>query len=63
MQKHVGWLWIIGFFGLTAAATARAPSPPAATTQFDGTYAFVSATRVNETYSVPGSNPYRAMWE
>jgi hypothetical protein len=29
---------------------------PPATTQFDGTYGFVSATRVNETYAVKGSN-------
>jgi hypothetical protein len=53
MQKHVGWLWIAGFFGLVAAADAQTPSPPAATTQFDGTYAFVSSTGVNETYRTP----------
>lgn len=56
MRKHVGWLWIAGFFGLLAAANAQTPSSPAAVTQFDGTYGFVSATRVDETYAVPGSN-------
>lgn len=50
MRKTIGWLWIAGFFGLLAAANAQTPSPPAATTQFDGTYAFVSATALNETY-------------
>jgi hypothetical protein len=49
MQKRIGWFWIIGFFGLLAAADAQTPSPPAVTTQFDGTYAFVSATKLNET--------------
>jgi hypothetical protein len=43
-------LWIAGFFGLVAAANAQTPSPPTATTQYDGTYAFVSATKVNETW-------------
>jgi hypothetical protein len=39
-----------GIFRLVVAADAQTPSPPAANTQFDGTYAFVSSTRVNETY-------------
>ena len=51
MRKWIGWLWIVGLFGLVAAAGAQTPSPPAATTQFDGTYAFVSATKVSETYT------------
>jgi hypothetical protein len=55
MQKHVGWLWIAGFFGLLAAADAQTPSSPAAT-QFDGTYAFVSSAKVNETYTATGTN-------
>jgi hypothetical protein len=50
MQKHFGWLWMVGFFGLIPAADAQTPSPPAAGTQFDGTYRFVSATTLNETY-------------
>ena len=44
-----GWLCIIAFFGLLAAAKAQTPSPPIASTQYDGTYAFVSSTKVNET--------------
>jgi hypothetical protein len=55
MQKHVVWLWAVGFFGLLAAADAQTPSPPAATTEFDGTYAFVSSAKVNETYYAWGS--------
>ena len=51
MRKHIGWFWVIGFFGLLAAANAQAPSPPTAGTQFDGTYAFVSVTKVIETFS------------
>ena len=57
MQKHFIWVGAIGvLFGLLSAANAQSQSPLAATTQFDGTYAFVSAMRVNETYTVPGSN-------
>lgn len=56
MQTQIGWLWIVGFFGLLAAADAQTASPPVASTQFDGTYAFVSRTKVNKTYAVLGSN-------
>jgi hypothetical protein len=56
MQKQIGWFWMIGFFGLVATADAQTASPPAANPQFDGTYGFVSSTRVNETYAVTGSN-------
>jgi hypothetical protein len=57
MQKHIGWLWIVGFFCLIPAAYAQTPSPPAATTQFDGTYAPVSATTLNETFLAGGTRP------
>ena len=51
MQKHFIWVGAIGvLFGLLSAANAQSQSPLAATTQFDGTYAFVSATTLNETY-------------
>jgi hypothetical protein len=53
MQKHVGLLCLVGFFRLVAAADAQTASPPAASTQFDGTYAFVSSAKVNETYTTP----------
>jgi hypothetical protein len=45
MRRNLGWLWIVGFFGLLASANAQTASPPTTTTQFDGTYAFVSATK------------------
>jgi hypothetical protein len=51
MQKDIGWLWIVGFFGLVSAAGAQAPSSPTASTQFDGTYRFVSSVKLNETYT------------
>ncbi|MBV8505828.1 MAG: hypothetical protein JOZ11_08490 [Alphaproteobacteria bacterium] len=50
MKKGFGGWCIIGFFGLMIAANAQTPSPPSATRQFDGTYRFVSATKLNETY-------------
>jgi hypothetical protein len=50
MRKHIGWLWVIGIFGFVAVADARPSSSPAAGMQFDVTYAFVSSTKVNETY-------------
>ena len=51
MQKGRGWLWTAGFFGFIAGVNAQTASPPAASTQFDGTYAFVSATNLTETYT------------
>jgi hypothetical protein len=51
MQRGIGRLWIVGFFGWFAAANAQTPSSSPAGTVFDGTYAFVSATKVNETYT------------
>jgi hypothetical protein len=45
MRKDIIWLWTMGSFGLLAAANAQPASPPA-NTQFDGVYAFVSATKV-----------------
>jgi hypothetical protein len=60
-RKHMGkdsksWC-IVGFFGLVGAATAQTPLTPAATTQFDGTYAFVSATTLNQTFMAGGTRP------
>lgn len=56
MQQHIAWLWIVGFFGLIPAANAQTAAPSAANTLFDGTYAFVSATKLNETYTATRSN-------
>jgi hypothetical protein len=50
VQKGIRLLWIVGFFGLLATANAQTPSSPTTTKQFDGTYVFVSSTKLNETY-------------
>src|SRR5258707_15404324 len=49
MRRQIGLLWIVGFFGLAAAADAQRPSATA-TAPFDGKYRFVSSARVNQTY-------------
>lgn len=49
MRRRIGLLWIVGFFGLLAAADAQTPSPTVGA-PFDGTYRFVSSARVNKTY-------------
>ena len=51
MQKNIGWLWVVGFCGLVAAADAQTPPPSTAGTQFDGTYRPVSSALVNTTYT------------
>jgi len=51
VQKRVDLLWIVGILGFSAAAMAQTPPASTAGTRFDGTYAFVSATKVNETYT------------
>jgi hypothetical protein len=53
MRKQIGLLWIVGCFGLVAAADAQAP-PSTAGAPFDGTYRFVSSARVNKTYVTRG---------
>jgi hypothetical protein len=62
MQKHIGWWWIIGLFAMVAA-NAQTPSPPTAITQFDGTYAFASSTKVNENYYMTGINRISPCYE
>ncbi len=54
MRKSIGWLWIVGFFGLLATANAQTPAPSTAGTQFDGTYALVSSVKVTQTYRTRG---------
>ena len=51
MGKRIGFLGVVGFFGLLATANAQTPSPPAPGTSFDGTYRFVSSAKVNPTYT------------
>jgi hypothetical protein len=63
MRGYIRFLWIVGFFGLLATAEGQTQSPSPTVTAFDGTYAFVSATKVNETYTghsgQMGQCPYR----
>jgi hypothetical protein len=47
----VGLLWIVGSFDLLDTARAQTPSPATAVTKFDGPYAFVSATKLNESFN------------
>ncbi len=51
MQKHVGWLCAVGFFGFLAAANAQTPPRAAAGLPYDGTYRLVSSANVNATYT------------
>jgi hypothetical protein len=55
-QKHVGCCGSSDFSFFFGAAAAQSPSPPVADKQFDGTYAFVSATKVNDTYFARATN-------
>jgi hypothetical protein len=49
--KRFGWLWAVGIFGCSAVAMAQTPPASTAGTRFDGTYAFFSSTKLNETYT------------
>jgi hypothetical protein len=53
MRRQIGLLSIVGFFGLLAAADAQSLSALPAGTAFDGTYRFVSSTKVTQTYTSP----------
>jgi len=61
MQKHIGWMCVFAFFALLAAADAQAPASPTVSTQFDGTYAFVSGTKVGDEihFGRMTEHPYR----
>jgi hypothetical protein len=50
MRRYPGLLSIAGIFAVASTALAQAPAPPAAGTPFDGTYGFVSATKLSETF-------------
>jgi hypothetical protein len=54
MRRWIGLWWIVGSFGLAAAANAQSPSTagaPFAGASFDGTYRFVSSARVNQMFT------------
>jgi hypothetical protein len=65
MPKGAGWLSLVGFFGLAVAAGAQTPLSQTAGSQFDGTYALVSSTRLTELYTVPQTGRTRPCpdWE
>lgn len=56
VYKTAGLLWTVGFFGVLSTAHAQTAPSPAANTRFDGTYKFVSATKLTETYTTTRSN-------
>jgi hypothetical protein len=51
MRSSIALLGIVGFVGLFVAAEAQTPPPAGAGAAFDGTYRFVSSTRLNATYT------------
>ena len=56
MQKGIGWLWMVGFLGLLDAAAAETPPSSTSGAAFDGTYNFVSSTKLAETYIATGTS-------
>ena len=52
MGKSIGWSWLVGFFGLAVAADAQTPLSQTAGPQFDGTYPFVSSTKLTQMFTV-----------
>lgn len=65
MQNGIGWLGLVACFGLGVAADAQTPSSQTAGSQFDGTYAFVSSTKLTEMFTVPSTGRMRPCpdWE
>ncbi len=51
MQRRVYWVCAVVFFALTTAAIAQTPSAPTPVTKYNGIYAFMSLTKVKETYT------------
>ena len=59
MKNSIGWLGIVGIFSLLAPAEAQTSSSPKPSTQFDGTYAFVSSTKLTEMFTVSSTGRTR----
>ncbi|MGH7117113.1 MAG: hypothetical protein ACREE9_21780 [Stellaceae bacterium] len=59
MQKSIGWLCAAGYFGLLAVANAQTPPAATAAAASDGTYAFVSSAKVNQTYRSRGGQLFQ----
>jgi hypothetical protein len=51
MGKRIGWLWLVGFFGLAVAADAQTPLSQTAGSLFDGTYPLVSSTKLTQMFT------------
>ena len=51
MQNNTGLSLIVVFLASFSAANAQTVPPASAGTKFDGTYEFVSATKLNESYT------------
>jgi hypothetical protein len=65
MPNGAGWLSLLGFLGLAFAADAQTPLSQPAGPQFDGTYAFVSSTKLTEMFTVASTGRMRPCpdWE
>lgn len=50
MRRRIWWLCAILFFGFPIAAVPHTPSPPVPVTKYDGSYAWVSAGNINESF-------------
>jgi hypothetical protein len=59
MPNSAGWLSLLGFLGLAVAADAQTPLSQPAGPQFDGTYAFVSSTKLTEMFTVASTGRMR----
>jgi hypothetical protein len=51
MQNRIGWLWLVACFGLAFAADAQTLPSQTAGSQFGGTHAFVSSTKLTEIFT------------
>jgi hypothetical protein len=56
MEKIIGWSGVVVFFGLLTGADAQPPPSSTAGAAFDGTYEFVSSTKLAETYIPTGTS-------
>ena len=59
MRKSITLLSAIGSFGWIVAGNAQTPPAAIAAAALDGTYAFVSATQVNRSYTTRGGRLFQ----
>jgi hypothetical protein len=55
MHKRIDSLWLVLTVGFATAAMAQTGPVQSPVTKYDGTYAFVSSTKVHETYLTTGT--------